>query len=31
MGGVHPHVRDEALAERLWAASERMTGVEFRP
>ncbi len=30
-GGVHPHVRDEALAERLWAESERMTGVRFRP
>lgn len=29
--GVFPHVRDEALAERLWAESERMTGVEFRP
>lgn len=29
-GGVQPHVRDEALAERLWAESERMTGVEFR-
>lgn len=31
MGGVHPHVRDEALAERLWAKSEEMTGVTFRP
>ncbi|MFA9201464.1 MAG: oxidoreductase [Cypionkella sp.] len=30
-GGVHPHVRDEALAERLWRESERMTGVTFRP
>ena len=30
-GGVQPHVRDHALAERLWAESERMTGVEFRP
>ena len=30
-GGVQPHVRDEALAERLWAESERMTGVQFRP
>ena len=30
-GGVQPHVRDEALAERLWAESEAMTGVEFRP
>ena len=29
--GVHPHVRDAALAERLWAASEEMTGVRFRP
>lgn len=29
--GVQPHVRDEALAERLWVESERMTGVEFRP
>ena len=31
MGGVHPHVRDEALAERLWAKSEEMTGLSFRP
>lgn len=31
MGGVHPHVRDEALAEQLWAKSEAMTGVRFRP
>ncbi len=31
MGGVHPHVRDEALAKALWAKSEEMTGVEFRP
>lgn len=31
MGGVHPHVRDEMLAARLWGESERMTGVEFRP
>jgi NAD(P)-dependent dehydrogenase (short-subunit alcohol dehydrogenase family) len=31
MGGVHPHVRDGALAERLWAKSEEMTGVMFRP
>lgn len=31
MGGVHPHVRDEALAEQLWDGSERMTGVRFRP
>ena len=26
---VHPHVRDTALAERLWTASEAMTGVTF--
>ena len=31
MGGVHPHVRDEGLAERLWARSEELTGVRFRP
>jgi NAD(P)-dependent dehydrogenase (short-subunit alcohol dehydrogenase family) len=31
MAGVHPHVRDEALAEALWAKSEEMTGVTFRP
>jgi NAD(P)-dependent dehydrogenase (short-subunit alcohol dehydrogenase family) len=30
-GGVLPHVRDESLAQRLWAESERMTGLEFRP
>lgn len=30
-GGYWPHIRDEALAERLWADSERMVGVEFRP
>ena len=29
MGGVHPHVRDEGLAERLWTKSEEMTGVRF--
>jgi len=29
MGGVHPHVRDEALADALWAVSEDMTGVRF--
>ena len=29
--GVHPHVRDAALAEQLWAASEAMTGVSFAP
>jgi len=27
--GVHAHVRDTALAERLWAKSEEMTGVRF--
>jgi NAD(P)-dependent dehydrogenase (short-subunit alcohol dehydrogenase family) len=29
--GVHPHVCDEALAAALWAKSETMTGVVFRP
>ena len=29
--GVHPHVRDTSLAERLWTTSEAMTGVVFRP
>jgi NAD(P)-dependent dehydrogenase (short-subunit alcohol dehydrogenase family) len=29
--GVHPHIRDEALAEALWAKSEELTGVAFRP
>lgn len=29
--GVHPHLRDEALAEALWAKSEDMTEVSFRP
>ena len=29
--GVHPHVRDEALAEALWSRSEELTGVAFRP
>ena len=29
--GVHPHVRDSALAGRLWKASEAMTGVTFAP
>ena len=29
--GVDPHVRDERLAEALWAKSEEMTGVTFRP
>ena len=28
--GVYPHVRDEALAEGLWAKSEALTGVVFR-
>ncbi|ANY19238.1 Fatty acyl-CoA reductase [Tsuneonella dongtanensis] len=31
MAGAQPHIRDEALAERLWARSEELTGVEFRP
>jgi NAD(P)-dependent dehydrogenase (short-subunit alcohol dehydrogenase family) len=30
-GGVQPHVRDAALAARLWAESERMTGAAFAP
>lgn len=29
--GAMPHIRDEALAAALWAKSEAMTGVEFRP
>jgi NAD(P)-dependent dehydrogenase (short-subunit alcohol dehydrogenase family) len=29
--GVYPHIRDEVLAERLWARSEELTGVPFRP
>ena len=29
--GVLPHIRDPALAAALWAKSEAMTGVEFRP
>lgn len=29
--GVWPHIRDTALAEALWAKSEAMTGVAFRP
>lgn len=29
--GVWPHIRDEALAEALWAKSEELTGVAFRP
>lgn len=31
MGGVHPHVRDEGLASRLWDKSEQLTGATFRP
>ncbi|MGN3974931.1 oxidoreductase [Tsuneonella sp. SYSU-LHT278] len=31
LGGVHPHVRDELLAARLWDRSEMLTGVTFRP
>ena len=29
--GVLPHIRDEALAAALWAKSEEMTGIQFRP
>ena len=29
--GVLPHIRDAALATALWAKSEEMTGVDFRP
>ncbi len=29
--GVLPHIRDTALATALWAKSEQMTGVKFRP
>ena len=29
--GAAPHIRDEALAQALWAKSEAMTGVTFRP
>ena len=29
--GVSPHIRDEALAKALWAKSEELTGVAFRP
>jgi NAD(P)-dependent dehydrogenase (short-subunit alcohol dehydrogenase family) len=29
--GVWPHIRDEALAAALWAKSEELTGVQFRP
>ncbi len=28
-GGVHLHVRDEALAEALWTRSEELCGIEF--
>ncbi|MFW2349815.1 oxidoreductase [Qipengyuania sp.] len=28
-GGYWPHIRDEDLAEKLWAKSEEMTGVAF--
>ncbi|MEO1220167.1 MAG: oxidoreductase [Pseudomonadota bacterium] len=27
--GVYPHIRDEALAEQLWAKSEGLTGVSY--
>lgn len=27
--GVYPHIRDEALAEQLWAKSEELTGVSY--
>jgi NAD(P)-dependent dehydrogenase (short-subunit alcohol dehydrogenase family) len=29
--GVWPHIRDEALAAALWAKSEELTGLAFRP
>jgi NAD(P)-dependent dehydrogenase (short-subunit alcohol dehydrogenase family) len=29
--GVHPHVRDETLAEALWAKSEELTSSSLRP
>ena len=29
--GVSPHIRDAALAKALWAKSEEMTGLLFRP
>ena len=29
--GASPHIRDQALASALWAKSEEMTGVAFRP
>ena len=31
ISGVWPHIRDLALAEALWAKSEELTGVTFRP
>lgn len=31
MAGAQPHIGDAGLAERLWAKSEEMTGLEFRP
>ena len=31
VSGVDPHIRDEALARALWAKSEELTGVSFRP
>lgn len=27
--GVYPHIRDDALAEKLWAKSQVLTGIEF--
>ena len=29
--GARPHIQDAALAEALWARSEELTGVRFRP
>ncbi|MFM5895616.1 MAG: oxidoreductase [Novosphingobium sp.] len=29
--GARPHIQDAALAEALWAKSEELTGVSFRP
>ena len=31
VSGVAPHIRDEALARALWAESEELTRVSFRP
>jgi hypothetical protein len=31
MGGVRPWAIDPVSADQLWALSERMTGVQFRP